>query len=350
MKPATLLVSTSLLALAIGLGAYRGVKADSDDAGADADSTVPSLVSVQVGALRRMTVHRYLDGYGVIAPAPATPREPAASATLASPVSGVVTRVRVAAGERVRRGQVLVELNSDSMTERYAEQEVARQRRLYAEHNTSLKALQNAEARLALLRVAAPLAGTVVRVGVGPGAAVNTSTVLAEVVDLKRLVVRTDIPQEQAAQLKVGQRVEFFGAAPSAQLGYISPTVDAQDGAVMAWAKLRADSGLRPGQFVRLRIVTATHPDSLVAPAASVVSDLSGHSVLSLVRGEEAVRTRVKSGLREDGWVEVSGPGLEPGTKVVTVGAYGLPERTRIQIVHPPREPAASSNETPPTR
>jgi hypothetical protein len=33
--------------------------------------------------------------------------------------------------------------------------------------------------------------------------------------------------------------------------------------------------------------------------------------------------------------VEVSAPGLKEGDQVVTVGAYGLPDKTQIKIVNP---------------
>lgn len=325
-----------LIAVGLSLGTLELVRALSVPAAADTDeqgSATPTVVRVEVGALKRMTLHRYVTGYGVVAPAPATAGHPAAAASVAAPVSGVVTRVHVAAGQQVRRGQLLVELNSDSMTEAYAAREVARQRRLYAEHNTSLKALQSAEAQLALLRVTAPLSGTVVSVNVKAGEAVGTTSSVAEIMDLHRLVVRTDIPEDQAAELEVGQPVRVLGAAPlDSRLSYVSPTVDPKDGAVMAWVALPAPSGLRVGQYVALRITTATREDQLVAPSASVVTDTSGHSSIWIVRGSEAVRTPVRTGLREGGWVAVTAPGLSVGEQVVTVGAYGLPARTRIEV------------------
>ena len=331
------LIAGVLAAACIGLGGYSLFGLHDGAFAADDPVATTTVVTVQVGALKRMTLHQYVSGYGEITTAPATSRHAAAAAAVSASVTGVVARVAVAAGQRVRRGQLLVVLNSDSMTERYATQELARQERLYVEHNTSLKALQDAEARLALLRVTAPLSGTVVSVNVKPGTAVGASTVLAEVMDLSRLVVQTDIPEPQASQLERGQMLQLLGAHPaSTRLEYISPTVDPADGAVMAWAPLPPDGGLRPGQYVRIRIVTATHTGSLVAPSESVISDSAGHGVLAVVRGNEAIRVPVRSGLSEDGWVEVSGQGLKAGTEVVTVGAYGLPARTAIRIVSAP--------------
>lgn len=310
--------------------------------GRDVSST---LVSVQVGTLRRMTVRQYVTGYGFVAPAPATAEHPAAAAAVAAPVSGVVARVLVVAGQRVRRGQALVVLNSNTMTAAYAAQELARQRRLYAGHDTSLKALQNAEAALSLLRVTSPLSGLVVAVNVRPGASVGQTAPLVEIMDLRRLIVQADIPAGQAAELHIGQTVELRrGCSSATRLTYISPTVDPSDGAVTVWAPLPAKCGLRPGQYLSLRIVTATHRGSLVAPAESIVTDLAGNSVLSVVHGNTAVRTAVRAGLHEGAWTEVSGAGLTPGTKVVTVGAYGLPARTAIRIVNARAAPPPARN------
>lgn len=341
MKPITLIVS---VVLAIGLGSYLLLESQGADSRADENRTPSSLISVHVGTLERMTVHRYVTGYGLVEPEPATAQRPAAAAAISAPVTGVVTDVKVAAGQRVRRGQLLMDLNSGAMTEAYAAQEAARQRKLYAAHNTSLKALQEADARLALLRVTAPLSGTVVRLNVGPGTAVSTRTVLAEVIDLRRLVVRVDIPRAAATELATGQTLNVPGTPPiMTRLRYISPAVNQSDGTVTTWAPLPPGSGLQRGQFVRIRIVTMTHRDSLVAPAASVVRGIGAHGVLWMVRGDEAIRMPVRTGLRDGGWIEVSGPGLRSGMPVVTVGAFGLPRRTRIQIVDAAAGPSDSA-------
>jgi membrane fusion protein (multidrug efflux system) len=95
---------------------------------------------------------------------------------------------------------------------------------------------------------------------------------------------------------------------------------------------LPAGSGLRPGQLLHLRIVTDVHENCLAVPAESIVTDEAGQSVIALAKGDEAVRTPVQTGFREMGLVEVSAPDLTAGETVVTVGAYGLPEKTKIRV------------------
>jgi len=40
----------------------------------------------------------------------------------------------------------------------------------------------------------------------------------------------------------------------------------------------------------------------------------------------------VQTGLRENGLVEIAAPEIKDGDVVVTTGAYGLPEKTKIRV------------------
>jgi len=349
-------IITGIVVVAAGLGVVALIK-HGPEAATDEEAT-PSVVTVQVVALTNVTLHRYVEGYGTVEPAPATPEQPAAGAMLAAPVAGVVAKVNVVAGQQVNKGDVLVALNSGAVTADYAEQAAARQEKLYAQQNTSLKNLQDAEAQLASLRVIAPLSGTVTRLNVKPGESVDVNIAVAEVIDLNRLAVSAAIPAAEANDLKIGEEVQISGTgfqpvngqdarSTTATLSFVSPAVDTSSGTVLARATLAAGSGLRPGQFVQLRVVTAIHTNCLAAPSESIVTDESGHSVIALVKGDEAMQTPVQTDLREDGWVEISATGLKPGDSVVTIGAYGLPEKTKIRVLGAITDEAASTNSTP---
>lgn len=306
--------------------------ADADDKPAPEEHVV-TKVSVQIGKIRTETLHRFINGYGTVETAPATTEQPAAGAQLAAPSAGVVARVNVIEGQRVEKGDLVLELNSSTMTAENAAQELARQKQLYAQQNTSLKNLQMAAVQLALLRVTAPLSGTVVRVNVKPGQAVDSTTIVAEIMDLARLAVSAEIPAEEAGELKCSNVVEVSSVPPvTTELSFVSPVVNKNNDTVLVRALLPAGGTLRPGQFVPMRIVTAVHTNSLAAPTTAVVTDVNGKSTIALVKGDEAEQLAVQTGLRENGWIEVAAPGLKPGDTIVTVGAYGLPEKTKIRI------------------
>ena len=337
MKQKQILIG-GVIVVVLGLGIYAIVKSphatSSDPDDAPAPENVPSVVTVQLGALKQMTLHHYVNGYGTVEAAPATADQPAAGAQLAAPSAGVVAKVNVIAGQQVQKGDVLVELNSGTATFDSAHAQGERQKKLYDQQNTSLKNLQDAEAQLAALQVTAPLSGTITRLAVKPGEAVDVNMPVAEVIDLSRLAISSEIPAAEAADLKTGQEVQVQSESPvTATLSFVSPAVDAKNGTVLTRALLPAGSGLRPGQFVQLKIVTAVHTNCLAAPSESVVTGDSGQSVIALVNGDAAAQTPVQTGLREDGWVEVAGTGLKEGASVVTLGAYGLPEKTKIRVL-----------------
>jgi membrane fusion protein (multidrug efflux system) len=327
----TIVLVAVIMATALCIVLFKSRGKASESGG---EETTPTLVTVQTGTLKLATLHRYVQGYGTIEPAPATAEQPAGGGPLAAPSAGIVTKVNVIAGQVVEKGDVLMELNSGAMTYALAEQGLARQKELFAQQNTSLKNLQDAEAQLALLRVTAPLSGTVVRVNVKPGQAVDVTTVVAEVMDLNRLAVSAEIPAAETGDLQSGNPVEVLSEPPvTTVLLFVSP--DVNNGTVLVHALLPAGGALRPGQFVPLRIVTAVHTNCLAAPGESIVTDESGKSVIARVTGDEAMQTQVQTGLRENDWVEIAAPELKAGDTVVTVGAYGLPDKTKIRVENP---------------
>jgi membrane fusion protein (multidrug efflux system) len=348
MKLKPLLVGV-VVALAVGLGVYALVKLRSPAGygsdGGSADDNVTNIVAVQVGTLTNMTLHGYVQAYGLIDAAPATTNQPAGGGTLAAPTAGVVSKVNVVAGQQVEKGDVLVELNSGSATYDYAREEVARQEKLFAMQNTSLKNVQDAKAQLASQQVVAPVSGTVTAINVKPGQAVDSTTIVASVIDLNHLAVSAKIPETQAGDLLAGQEVQVLTDPPvAASLLFVSPAINPDDGTVTAWASLPPDSGLPPGKFVQIKIVTTVHTNCLAAPAASVVTDDDGNSTVALVHDNVAAQTPVQVGLREDAWVEVQATNLSVGDRVVTVGAYALPDKTQIQVQNQSDDTSATNS------
>ena len=329
------------------------------------EEQVVTEVPVRVAALTRATLQRFVETFGAVEPAPAATGHPAAGARVASPVTGTVAAVNCVEGQRVARGTELVRLDTrvaDAQVAKakravaFAELTLARQKKMLASEATSQRALEEAEQQLAaarsdlaaaeadraLLVITAPLAGTVVRLNVRPGEAVDPSMALVELAELDRLVASAGVRSGDAGLVKLGQAVQLSGASAEGDAPAIAGTVvfvgsqiDARTDTVPVRVAVPAASGLLPGAFLDLRIAVETRRDCLAAPEDAVVRDEEGRSAVAVVQGDTAVLTPVKAGVRDKGLVEVEGNGLKEGTRIVVEGAYGLPKETKVKVVGP---------------
>ncbi len=323
------------------------------------EETASPEVAVTVAKVEKTTLHTYVTAYGIVETAPARQGAAAAGARIASPIAGIVSEVPCYEGLRVEKGAVICHLDS-----RMAEADVAkaeqlysmaektyqRQKELQASGGTSEKNYQEAETQLASARsdlaaaritlsyhrITAPISGTITRLDVRPGEAVDASSVVAEIADSTHLAAALQVPVAEAALLRAGQivriKTENDAAPVSCTLTSVSPQVDAASGTVTAYAVLPADTSLEPGRFVSAQIACGEHRDCLAVPEASVVKDPEEGWIIAVVKDGRATRMKVETGFRENGLVEVSAAGLSEGMTVVKVGAYGLPDDTRVRI------------------
>ena len=356
-----------LVFLAVGVLATVAIWRAARTSPGTGEPEAESVVSVRIGPVHRATLHRYVETIGTVAAAPPHDGKPGGGARASAPVAGLVTAVPCSEGQHVAGGQVLVRLDPRladvrvaraSQAASYAEAELARQKMMASSDATSQKALQAAEQQLAaaradlaaarterdLLLVRAPIAGTVVRLGVRPGDTVDPSVALAEIVDLDQLVVAGGVPSAEAAWLKVGQTVELSthtavafaaggGRNITGTLELVGDQADPRDGTVPVRIALAPGSGLRPGTMLDAHIVVATRPDCLAVPVDALVTAADGKDAVAVVTGDKAALTPVHAGVREGGLVEIEGAGVTEGTVVVVEGAYGLPQESRIRLI-----------------
>jgi membrane fusion protein (multidrug efflux system) len=323
-------------------------------------------VAVHVGKISVATLRRYLTAFGTVDPEPGTAKLAPASAKITTPLAGVVAEVNCAEGQQVEKGQVLFTLDGRKLDAR-----IARARAVLAVAETNLSEqekiakpdstaqllfarareardlarseLDFALAQQALLKVTAPLSGTVVFVNVRPGEVADPESpaALVEVVDLNRLMASTSVPAADLAAVKAGQAAEMF-PSPNAdgvqnvitgQVTFVEDRVDPRTDMGTVDVSVPASAHLRCGQFVRVRIVTEEHRDCLAVPSESLVKNDGGEWVICLVRGKLAAQQPVAPGLRDAGWVEVQSPAIKAGDSVVTTGAAALPQKTVIRIL-----------------
>lgn len=324
---------------------------------------VTTEVTVQTGKISQTTLRRYVKAYGMVEPKPATAGKAAASSKIAALVAGIVKQTDCEEGQPIQQGFVLFELDSraaDDLVAKtqvavdFAQKNFARKQQLNATENISRKLYDDAEQLLqtarkdllttqtqrALLKITAPLAGTVAACHVKIGEAVTLNAVLAEVIDVHRLDIALRVPSMEATALRLKQAVTVStgsavlnsDAGLHGQVTFISPQVDHFTDTVLVRASLPPNTNLRIGQFVSAQIVAEEHPHRLAVPIDSVVIR-DKTAFIAVVNGNTAKQREVKLGLRDGNLTEIQGEGLSEGMTIVTQGVYGLPTETHIRVM-----------------
>lgn len=267
-------------------------------------------------------------------------------------VSGRVQKIGFAEGQRVRRGQLLVQLD-DTLQQAQLQQAEAqasiartnlqRSRELLAQGFVSQSAvdqnaaaLQVAEAQVALARVQlarmkvlAPFDGTAGIRSVDVGDYIKDGADIVNLEDLSSLRVQFALPERTIDRLRVGQPVDlqvdaFPGRSFKARVQAIDSQVDANGRALQVVAQVdNTGALLKPGMFARPRVVFSVREGAVVVPEEALVPLGGKQMIYKVVDGPDgkpvSSRLEARIGLRLPGRVEVL-EGLQPGDRVVTAG------------------------------
>lgn len=340
------------LALGLLLGAGSSA-AGAAPAGQDLlsiDAAQQVALGVRLAAVRPATAVALELPARVTAPA-------SAQALVAAPAAGVITRVAVASGEAVHRGQLLATLHSSEVAQLQREHEQARlqwqldrrqaQRdsQLYAEGIIAASRQQAAAARerqarsllgereLALrlagasagvdgrVRLLAPIDGVVMQVQALPGQRVEAAATLFHLLEPGALLLELEATAAQAQALRPGVAVEVAQAGARGVVLSVAPALSPTQSVVLR-ARLSESGSLQPGALVQARVHLPPLPGLHAVPPAALTRIAGREAVLVAVpSGFRIVQVVVRARLPDS--VIVSGP-LRDGEQVAASGVIAL--------------------------
>jgi len=281
-------------------------------------------------------------------------------------MAGRIVRIGFSDGARVRRGDVLVELDAAILA---AQAEQSRAELALARSNfertddlarrnfvsgsardqaaATLKVqearLQLAESQLARTRIVAPFEGVLGLRNVSVGDVVRAGSDLVTLEDVSSMKVDLRLPERFLGQLRRGQVIElafdaYPGRAFTATLDALDAQVDANGRSLLARGRLpNPGGGLRSGMFAKARITLKDKPAAVVVPEEAILPVGADSFVFRIVEGK-AMRTRVVTGIRKDGRVEILS-GVAEGDMVVTAGQLKLQrDGLEVRVVDPQRK------------
>jgi HlyD family secretion protein len=197
--------------------------------------------------------------------------------------------------------------------------------------------LQAAEAQLGYAEIRSPISGKIADRPLFVGEMASAGTPIATVVDISSMIARLNVPEAQAAYLRVGQPATVAATESSVEshgkVTVVSPAVDPGTTTVEIWVQTpNPGERLLPGGAVRVTIDAGSIPDALVAPVAAVLPGESGGSAVMVVGADNvAHQHRVTIGVRTEETVQLTS-GVSAGDRVVTVGGVGLTDGAKVRI------------------
>ena len=287
---------------------------------------------------------------------------------ISTEISGRVSRIAFREGEAVKAGDVLIELDDtilkaelDKVRSDLGLARANRERastlatqgsgtqRARDETEAAYLAQQSnlvlAEARLQKSTLSAPLSGIVGLRTVSAGAYVVPGQRIVELSEVDTLKVDFRVPELNAAQIRVGQKILITadavpGATFEGNIYAIDPIVDINGRAIRLRAQVpNRERRLSPGFFARIRIVLEQRQNAVLVPESAIIPSDQKVLVYRVVNGR-AVQTEVVLGQRLPGQVEVR-KGLSANDTVVSAGHQRLREGSAVQVVVP--KPGATS-------
>jgi RND family efflux transporter MFP subunit len=282
------------------------------------------------------------------------------STTVQPQFDGIVRQIFVRAGERVRAGEPIAQIDPDrqqatvSATEsqraareadlEFSQQQLARMQKLHeagavsqADLDRAESAHKNAAAQLAAVqsqiredqvelqyyRVTAPTSGVVGDVAIREGDRVTPAMPMTTIDQPEGLEVYINVPLERATDLRQGLIVDLLDGGgkvlASNPVTFIAPRADDATQSVLVKVALRTmPPGLRVMQYVRARIIWNNDP-GLTVPVLAV-NRIAGQSFVFVAEpGPQGFVARQKPVMLGDvvGEEYVVQSGLQPGERLI---------------------------------
>ncbi|MFN6943704.1 MAG: efflux RND transporter periplasmic adaptor subunit [Cytophagaceae bacterium] len=283
--------------------------------------------------------------------------------------AGRIEKIHALEGQRVKQGQVLVQMNDSQLRQLQiqltsAEKDYKRMQNLYEQGAIALQQLEIAKDQyLNILNnfdltksntgIKAPFNGIVTARTMNEGEIFTMSPTAAgapSILVLQQLDVlkaNLSVSEKYFPQVKVGQKAEVQSDVYPDKVfeGVISnvfPTIDAATRTFTVEVKIQnTEELLRPGMFSRITLYLGENTGVMVPRSAIVRQPGTENFYGYIVQNDTARKIKISTGAGFDEWVEVYS-GIKEGDVLVTTGQGRLKEGSAVKVVSQFREETAN--------
>ncbi|AOT69713.1 efflux RND transporter periplasmic adaptor subunit [Geosporobacter ferrireducens] len=185
--------------------------------------------------------------------------------------------------------------------------------------------------------VVAPISGTVSAVNIEVGEMASTAQPAVVIVDLSRLFVKIDVPENMINDVKLGQTVDILISSASEEkyigkVETISPIANATTNQYTVQIYIEnKEQRIKPGMFAKIQL-NARVKENVIAVKGETIVQRGEKSLAYIVVDGKAVEREVKKGFDTGVFVEIL-EGLKPGDEVITKGQHYVEEGSIVKVV-----------------
>ena len=197
--------------------------------------------------------------------------------------------------------------------------------------------LRKAELDLANTIIKAPFDAYVTQVEVSQNGLGVSGNKLLRLTALDPLLLEVEILESELRLVRKGAEVFIqLHAFPVEQftgiIKAISPVVDAESGTCTIWIQIdNPEHEIKPGMFARVEVETEVFQKRLLIPReALLIRD--DRKLVFVHQGEQAKWRYVKTGLENDHFIEIE-EGLQEGEELIVAGHFNLAHDAKVVVV-----------------
>jgi HlyD family secretion protein len=196
---------------------------------------------------------------------------------------------------------------------------------------------EGAQASLSYSEIRSPLDGVVTDRPLFAGEMANAGQAILTVMDVSSLLAKVHLSQEQASAIKLGAKATLTIAGVTdpveGKVSLISPALDPGSTTLEIWVLIPNKSGMyRAGTPVHVSLAARTVPNAITVPNEAIVVTKSGGGAVMIIGSDGVAHQKaVQTGITDGHDTQVLS-GIRAGDLVVTTGAYGMDDDTKVKV------------------
>lgn len=318
------------------------------------DSTLKA-VSVQITEIQETGFNHYLEVQGIV--------DGEDNIGLSAQMPGVITAIYVKEGDRVKKGQVLAQIENSALQQQYEsaktqldfatsvynkqkalwDQEIGSEiQYLTARNNkeTAEKGVAALGEQLEMTKIKSPINGTVEELNLRIGQMASPGMPAIRVVNFSNVKVVAEIAEAYAQSVKRGAEVIIeipdLDKEIQAKIDFTSKYINPVNRTFSTEIRLKpGELEYRANMVARVSILDYSNPDALTVPLSVVRETTDGQYIYVARKNENqwiAKRQPIKIGKTYNGVAEVI-EGLKSGDKVITSGNQNLVDGQILKVI-----------------